>query len=117
MKPDEQLKMFVGKPVFLKPLTTSIDYLSFASTDSGFGLLLTSIRHQENLCPNRESTHNRLYNWTTSEASTKIRFRLCRCNPSPFLSTLQLLLKEINFTLPDILYHLSASTRLFSRIC
>jgi len=35
-----------------KPLTTSIDYLRFASTESGFGLLLTSIRHQENLCPN-----------------------------------------------------------------
>ena len=35
-----------------EPLTTSMDYLRFASTESGFGLLLTSIRHQENLCPN-----------------------------------------------------------------
>ncbi len=31
---------------------TSMDYFCFASTESGFGLLLTSIRHQENLCPN-----------------------------------------------------------------
>ncbi len=38
--------------VFLRPLFTSVDYLRFASTESGFGLLLTSIRHQENLCPN-----------------------------------------------------------------
>ncbi len=30
----------------------SMDYLRFASTESGFGLLLTSIRHHENLCPN-----------------------------------------------------------------
>lgn len=37
---------------FLKPPFTSMDYLRFASTESGFGLLLTSIRHQENLCPN-----------------------------------------------------------------
>ncbi len=27
--------------------TTSMDYLRFASTGSGFGLLITSIRHQE----------------------------------------------------------------------
>lgn len=40
------------EPVYLKPPTTSMDYLRFASTESGFGLLLTSIRHQENLCPN-----------------------------------------------------------------
>ncbi len=38
--------------VFLRPLFTSMDYLRFAGTESGFGLLLTSIRHQENLCPN-----------------------------------------------------------------
>lgn len=37
---------------FLRPHFTSMDYLRFASTESGFGLLLTSIRHQENLCPN-----------------------------------------------------------------
>ncbi len=41
-----------GRLVSLKPPTTSMDYLRFASTESGFGLLLTSIRHQENLCPN-----------------------------------------------------------------
>lgn len=35
-----------------EPTFTSMDYLRFASTESGFGLLLTSIRHQENLCPN-----------------------------------------------------------------
>ncbi|MDI5817550.1 NAD(P)H-dependent oxidoreductase, partial [Salmonella enterica subsp. enterica serovar Cerro] len=34
---------------FLRPHFTSMDYLRFASTESGFGLLLTSIRHQENL--------------------------------------------------------------------
>lgn len=33
-------------------LTTSMDYLRFASTESGFRLLLTSIRHQKYLCPN-----------------------------------------------------------------
>ncbi len=33
-------------------LLESMDYLRFASTESGFELLLTSIRHQENLCPN-----------------------------------------------------------------
>lgn len=38
--------------VFLRLLFISMDYLRFASTESGFGLLLTSIRHQENLCPN-----------------------------------------------------------------
>ncbi len=37
---------------FLRPHFTSMDYLRFASSESGFGLLLTSIRHQENLCPN-----------------------------------------------------------------
>lgn len=37
---------------FPMPLSTSMDYLRVASTESGFGLLLTSIRHQENLCPN-----------------------------------------------------------------
>ncbi len=31
---------------------TSMDYLRSASTESGFGLLFTSIRHHENLCPN-----------------------------------------------------------------
>lgn len=36
----------------LRPHFTSMDYLRFASTESGFGLLITSIRHQENLCPN-----------------------------------------------------------------
>lgn len=45
-----------GKPAerreFLRPHFTTMDYLRFASTESGFGLLLTSIRHQENLCPN-----------------------------------------------------------------
>ncbi|QKT16328.1 hypothetical protein HPG84_16010 [Salmonella enterica] len=40
------------KWAFLRPHFTSMDYLRFASTESGFGLLLTSIRHQENLCPN-----------------------------------------------------------------
>lgn len=52
IKPDEPLKMSAGRLVSLKPPTTSMDYLRFASTESGFGLLLTSIRHQENLCPN-----------------------------------------------------------------
>ncbi|ASG90601.1 hypothetical protein DUC20_23795 [Salmonella enterica subsp. salamae] len=40
------------KMAFLRPPFISMDYLRFASTESGFGLLLTSIRHQENLCPN-----------------------------------------------------------------
>ncbi|ASG19103.1 hypothetical protein LFZ25_24955 (plasmid) [Salmonella enterica subsp. enterica serovar Macclesfield str. S-1643] len=35
----------------LKPPTTSMDYLRFGSTESDFRLLVTSIRHQENLCP------------------------------------------------------------------
>ncbi|CAD6104520.1 Uncharacterised protein [Escherichia coli] len=52
LKPDEPLKMSAGRPLSLKPPTTSMDYLRFASTESGFELLLTSIRHQENLCPN-----------------------------------------------------------------
>nr|WP_323808712.1 hypothetical protein [Klebsiella quasipneumoniae] len=38
-------KMGISEATF-----TSMDYLRFASTESGFGLLLTSIRHQENLC-------------------------------------------------------------------
>ncbi|STE53092.1 Uncharacterised protein [Edwardsiella tarda] len=46
------LKMSAGRSASLKPPTTSMDYLRFASTEFGFGLLLTSIRHQENLCPN-----------------------------------------------------------------
>jgi hypothetical protein len=37
---------------FLKPHFTCMDYLRFASTEPVFRLLLTSIRHQENLCPN-----------------------------------------------------------------
>ena len=40
-------KMGISEATF-----TSMDYLRFASTESGFGLLLTSIRDQENLCPN-----------------------------------------------------------------
>ncbi|ELO4934235.1 TPA: hypothetical protein IEO87_004649 [Escherichia coli] len=46
------VKDVCGSPVSLKPPTTSMDYLRFASTESGFELVLTSIRHQENLCPN-----------------------------------------------------------------
>lgn len=46
------VKDVCGRLVSLKPPTTSMDYLRFASTESGFELLLTSIRHQENLCPN-----------------------------------------------------------------
>lgn len=42
----------VCRKIFLKPLFTSMDYLRFASTESGFRLLLTSIRHQKYLCPN-----------------------------------------------------------------
>lgn len=38
---------------FRTPLFTSMDYLHFASTESGFRLLLTSIRHQKYLRPNR----------------------------------------------------------------
>ncbi len=50
---------------------TSMDYLRFASTESGFGLLLTSIRHQKYLCPlreyNRERPHESLNNLTPEE--------------------------------------------------
>jgi len=38
--------------LFPTPPFISMDYLRFASTEPGFGLLLTSIRHHENLCPN-----------------------------------------------------------------
>lgn len=38
---------------FQTPLFTSMDYLHFASTESGFRLLLTSIRHQKYLRLNR----------------------------------------------------------------
>lgn len=41
----------VSTPFPMQPFT-SMDYLRLASIESGFGLLLTSIRHQENLCPN-----------------------------------------------------------------
>ena len=43
---------FAVSMLFLMQPLTSMDYLLFASTESGFGLLLTSIQHQENLCPN-----------------------------------------------------------------
>lgn len=52
IKPDELLKISAVTPVYPKPATTSMDYLRFASTESGFRLLLTSIRHQKYLCPN-----------------------------------------------------------------
>jgi hypothetical protein len=52
LKPDEPLKICREAGISGKPPTTSMDYLRFASTESGFELLLTSIRHQENLCPN-----------------------------------------------------------------
>ncbi|KQN54465.1 hypothetical protein ASE99_23820, partial [Serratia sp. Leaf51] len=45
--PDVCRKLGISDATF-----TSMDYLRFASTESGFRLLLTSIRHQEYLCPN-----------------------------------------------------------------
>ncbi|HDT0940809.1 TPA: hypothetical protein QHT32_004339 [Escherichia coli] len=41
-------------------VSEATNYIS--GTDSGFGLLLTSIRHQENLCPNGLSAHNHFNN-------------------------------------------------------
>ncbi|QUI98078.1 hypothetical protein KCP76_25545 [Salmonella enterica subsp. enterica serovar Weltevreden] len=96
---------------FLHLWTTS----RFASTESGFKLLSYTIRHQEKSVPK----------WVirTIIASTtgsgpggqyKNQVPIVQVQPgSSFLSTLQLLLAGINFTLPDTRYHFSASTRLF----